>query len=364
MMDHWLEIENHGRILSPALLFYPDRIRKNIWEMIRIAGSVDRLRPHVKTYKCSEIVQMQMDAGITRFKCSTLAEAEMLGSCKAPDVLLAYPLTGPNQKEFIKLINRYPQTTFSVLADNIDQIKEWEKIIEKPLQIYIDLDVGMHRSGVNPEQAGKLLEEMNGSLFNIMGFHAYDGHIRDSEITEREKSVARSFKNAEQILQSVKTPKPFITGGSITFPVHAKYPDRELSPGTTLLWDRGYGESFPDLEFKTAATLLTRVVSRPAPNLLCLDLGYKAVACEMKNHSPVYFPQIPDAEIAGHSEEHLVLKTKDAKRWNPGSVLYGFPWHICPTVALHSHAGIVNSRKVTEFWEITSRNRIYKTDLS
>ena len=64
--------------------------------MIDIAGGPQRLRPHVKTHKTREIARLELDAGITRHKCATIAEAEMLASCGVPDVLLAYNLVGPN----------------------------------------------------------------------------------------------------------------------------------------------------------------------------------------------------------------------------------------------------------------------------
>ena len=60
-----------------------------------------------------------LDAGITKFKCATIAEAEMLGMCKAPDVLLAYQPVGPKLERFIKLIKTYPETQYSCLVDNI-----------------------------------------------------------------------------------------------------------------------------------------------------------------------------------------------------------------------------------------------------
>jgi D-serine deaminase-like pyridoxal phosphate-dependent protein len=305
---------------------------------------------------------MQMDAGITRFKCSTLAEAAMLGRCKAPDVLIAYPLSGPNQNGLLQLIKQFPKTTFSTLVDHPEQAAQWKGILEEPLRVYIDVDVGMHRTGIKPELADKLVDLLMEEPFSLAGFHAYDGHIRDKDIDQRKASVKSFFTDAKRLIQPFKESTTFIAGGSITFPIHAAVPGRELSPGTTLLWDRGYGESFPDLDFDIAATLFTRVISKPGAGLICLDLGYKAVASEMKQHDPVCFPQLPDSEIAGHSEEHLVLKTPDTSNLKPGDVLYGFPWHICPTVAMHAKAGIVKNHTVTEFWEITSRHRIYSTE--
>jgi D-serine deaminase-like pyridoxal phosphate-dependent protein len=102
--------------------------------------------------------------------------------------------------------------------------------------------------------------------------------------------------------------------------------------------------------------LFTRVISRPGSNRLCLDLGHKAVASEMP-HPRVLFPSLPDAKAVGHNEEHLVLETKRAADFPVGTALYGLPWHICPTVALHDRVHIVKSGRVTEDWVVTARAR-------
>ena len=111
-MATWYQIKNSDRVPSPALLVFPGRIKKNIMEMVRIAGNPDRLRPHVKTHKCREIVTLQQDAGIVKFKCATIAEAEMLAGCNAQDVLLAYQPTGPNIRRFLALVKKYSTVTF------------------------------------------------------------------------------------------------------------------------------------------------------------------------------------------------------------------------------------------------------------
>src|SRR5262245_26121291 len=117
-MDRQYTLADTSSIFSPGLLFFKDIIRKNIEQCLRIAGSPDRLRPHVKTHKTREIVRMQLAAGITKHKCATIAEAEMLASCGVPDVLIAYNLVGPNCARLARLLKTYPSTQFRVLADN------------------------------------------------------------------------------------------------------------------------------------------------------------------------------------------------------------------------------------------------------
>ncbi|MFA6508304.1 MAG: hypothetical protein WCT14_19535, partial [Treponemataceae bacterium] len=97
------DVKHVSSLPSPALLFYRDEISKNIKKAIQIAGDVRRLRPHIKTHKTKEISEMAMELGITKFKCATIAEAEMLAMIEAPDVLLAYPLVGPNIERLLVL---------------------------------------------------------------------------------------------------------------------------------------------------------------------------------------------------------------------------------------------------------------------
>src|SRR5262245_54863089 len=89
-----------------------------------MVGNVSQLRPHVKTNKSAEATQLMLDAGITKFKCATIAEAEMLGMLKAPDVVLAYQPLGPKLHRFIELIKKFSFTRYSCLTDNISAAKE------------------------------------------------------------------------------------------------------------------------------------------------------------------------------------------------------------------------------------------------
>src|SRR4029078_8125876 len=95
-MNDWYNIENIDSLDSPALVVFPARVKANIQTAVDMAGNVNQLRPHVKTNKSAEATQLMLNAGITKFKCATIAEAEMLGMIKAPDVLLAYTPLEPN----------------------------------------------------------------------------------------------------------------------------------------------------------------------------------------------------------------------------------------------------------------------------
>src|SRR5262245_9213772 len=94
-MDPWYQVGNVAEVDSPALLVYPDRIEENIRRMIAMVdGKRERLRPHIKTHKMADIVRMQMEQGINKCKCATIAEAEMAAQCGVADVLIAYQPVG------------------------------------------------------------------------------------------------------------------------------------------------------------------------------------------------------------------------------------------------------------------------------
>ena len=155
MMKDWYRIDNMNEIDTPALVIYPERVKKNIELLISMIDDVSRLRPHVKTHKAREAVLLQMAAGINKFKCATIAEAEMLASCHAPDVLLAYQPVGPKINRLIALIKKYPATKFSCLVDDGIIAKEISKKASADdlvIPVYIDLNIGMNRTGIIPGQ--------------------------------------------------------------------------------------------------------------------------------------------------------------------------------------------------------------------
>ena len=148
-----------------------------------------------------------------------------------------------------------------------------------------------------------------------------------------------------------------IAGGSPTFTVHTQRTDVYCSPGTCLLWDWGYGDRFQDQPFQHAAVLTTRVISKPAPHLITVDLGHKAVAAENPIDRRFRFLNLEGYEILSQSEEHGVIRVADWDSIHVGDLLYALPYHICPTVALHDYATVIENQTVSEKWSILARRR-------
>jgi D-serine deaminase-like pyridoxal phosphate-dependent protein len=363
--SNWYELDDPAAVESPGLVFYEDRIRENIKTLIGMIDDKSRLRPHVKTHKSAEVTKLMLQAGLKKFKCATIAEAEMLGSCEAPDVLLAYQPVGPNIQRFMVLQKRFPATQFSCITDNLGAAKNIAAAAaENDLHvlIYIDVNVGMNRTGILPKNVLALYEALLGvEKLEVLGLHAYDGHIHEPDFGFRQQEVTKIIKQLEWLRQQIESKyqkQPvIIAGGTPGFPIYAGSSDFECSAGTFALWDFGYQQSFPEQNFITAALVITRVVSLPAANLICTDLGHKAVAAENILSNRITFLNAPGLVAISQSEEHLVLDAGTNHGYKIGDVLYGLPIHICPTVALYDYAYSVSSERSPQLWPIRSRKR-------
>lgn len=360
---NWFNIKNIEEIDTPALLIYKDRAKQNIEKAIALVHSVEQLRPHVKTHKLLEISTMMMESGIHKFKCATIAEAEMLGMAKAKDVLIAFPMVGPKIKRLQALKQKYSNTKFSCLIDNIDTAKDLsDEFINDKTDVYIDLNVGMNRTGISSDNALNLYKNaLNLSGINIIGIHAYDGHIHDSDVLQRKHKADKVFQLISlvqlEIEKFAEKKLKIVVGGSPTFSIHAlAHEDVEVSPGTFIFWDAGYKETMPDFDFLWAGIIATRVISIINETNLCLDLGHKSIAAE--NPLPrIKFLSNDEIIPIGQSEEHLVVQVENTDKYAVGDVWYGVPIHICPTVALHKEVQIVENNTVIDAWKVIARDR-------
>lgn len=363
-LRHWFEVENPELVFSPGLLVYQDRVAQNIDLMVTIAGNVDRLIPHVKTHKMAEVVRMQLAAGITKFKCATIAEAEMLADAGAKWVLIAYQLVGPNVARLDALKAKHPEVHFASLVDSLPIARRLSESAGATASVFIDINNGMNRSGTAPDASLLTLYQAIKTLPNleIEGLHVYDGHIREADFAARKAHSDQDFTAVEDFMEVLREnglPSPMIVaGGSPTFNVHAQRPGIFLSPGTCLLWDWGYGDRFLDQPFQHAAVLVTRVISKPAENIITVDLGHKAVSAENPIDRRFRFLNLDGYEILSQSEEHGVVRVEDWEAIQVGDLLYAIPYHICPTVALHSRVQVVENRKVTDQWPVVARTRM------
>lgn len=369
------QIQNPETIPSPGLVVFRELIEHNLREMVRIAGGPQRLRPHCKTHKTREIIEMAIELGITKHKCATIAEAEMLADAGVEDVLLAYQMVGPNLDRMVNLIDKFPKTRFACLADHpsaVDQLssavcaKRENSKSTRSVQVLLDLNSGMNRTGISIGDNALELYEMIETAEGIVagGLHWYDGHHRQPDPADRAGLVNAGWNELlkfrdKLLLNGFSIPR-IVAAGTGSFPVLAKHgePNLELSPGTTVYHDDDMVTRFPELNFMPALGILTRVISCNRTGFLTLDVGHKSCAADQPFGKRLAFPQLQDFEEVIHSEEHLVIKTSEAETFRLGDHLIAIPRHACPVSAVHQHANVIVGGKAWDTWKIAARDRI------
>ncbi|MGE0378949.1 MAG: D-TA family PLP-dependent enzyme [Planctomycetaceae bacterium] len=361
--------EGSEAVCSPALVVFRELLEHNIRTMVETAGDVNRLRPHCKTHKMAAVTRMLLERGITRHKCATFAEAEMLAQAGATDIFLGYNLVGPNITRAVAFMERFPAVSFAVTADDgrsIGGLGEAVSAANRSIGVLLDIDPGRERTGVRVGREARelyaLIDRTEG--LRAEGLHLYDGHQRQRELSDRIAAVDAEWLRVaafrDELVEAGLPVPRIVCGGTPTFPVYAQMEDPaiELSPGTCIFHDAGYGEAFPDLNmFIPAAVIFTRVVSRPTANRVTFDVGTKAVASDPPMGQRAVFPDIPHATQVIHNEEHLVVETADAAHWAPGDATVVIPKHVCPSVALHEDAVVVSNGRIVDRWLVTARNR-------
>ena len=305
----WFTIADIDQLDTPALVVYPDRVRQNIDHAVAMVGDPARLRPHVKTHKSPMVTRLLLEAGVRQFKCATIAEAEMLAVEGAPDVLLAYQPIGPKAARLAELIRRYSGTKFSCLIDNEEAAGAMAAVFASAgltVPVWMDLNIGMDRTGIAPGPAAQRLWDVAGGLKGItpVGLHAYDGHIRDTDLAARTRVCDAAFAGVLELRAALGGEVvPVIAGGSPTFPVLARRPNVQCSPGTFVYWDKGYHDQFPDQPFLPAALVVSRVISLRGDSRICMDLGHKSIAAENEIGKRVGFLNVAGLRPVGQSEE-------------------------------------------------------------
>jgi len=365
-MDEY-RVVNADEIPTPALLVYREAVAHNIKTIGEMLGGYERLRPHIKTHKMAQVAKMEMAAGIDKFKCATPKEAAMLAALGATDILISYHMVGANIGRVVDLKKSYPQVALKVIADdarNIQALSDACVAANTTLGVMLDLNTGMDRTGAPVGEPSVVLAKQIAQAPNLTfeGLHVYDGHVGNPDSEVRKETALDSIEQALEtkrliVASGIEVPK-LVASGSPGFE-HTRFVDGvdEVSPGTWIFWDIGYGDQLVDSPFKWAALVLSRVISTTQEDLMTLDAGSKSIAPD----TPVpHFRALglPDGvEFVRRNEEHQLLRLpKGTPRPKVGDAFYLVPRHVCTTVNLWDEVCVIDENgQFVETWAVDAR---------
>jgi D-serine deaminase-like pyridoxal phosphate-dependent protein len=364
-MDPTYHIRSIETVDTPSLVFYEEKIRENISRIGQRLGGFERLRPHVKTHKCREILDMQVAAGVASVKCATPKEVHFAAQAGVRDILLAYPIVGPLALHVAGIQRDYPALRLQVLADHPAQIEPLARAcvaMRVEVGVMVDVNSGMNRTGVGMgTDALALVERVRDARgIRFSGLHSYGSPPAQGLPDERAAVYRRALHTVIDTRRAlerrgISVPR-VVAGNSLDFELAAQTDGiDEVSPGTWILWDKGYEGLLPD-HFVYAALVVGRVISRPSPTLFAVDAGYKSVSADPAiPHAQVL--SVPGSEVVGRWEEHLLVRLAEPSAApEVGTPVYIVPVHICSTVNLWDEAVVVNGRgEIVGRWQIAAR---------
>ncbi len=351
------------RVLTPALLIYPELVDANIRATLQLTGGdPDRWRPHIKTAKLGYVIRQMIAHGIRNFKCSTTLE--LLTACEAgaSDVLLAFPVAGANARRTVDLGLQFPDIRVSVLVESFEQAAAW---MGTGVGIFIDVNPGMNRTGISQERADDIRDLALKLRGSFRGLHYYDGHISAAGVAKDGTTAHAGYDRLLEIVAALScagcTPGEVITSGTPAAPhalSHAGLragPFRHrISPGTVVYNDMTSLEQLPGCGYVAAAVVLATVISHPAPNMFTCDAGHKSVSADAGVPTCRVIGR-PDLKPSKPSEEHLPIEVTSGPLPAIGSHLYLIPHHVCPTVNNFDEALIVVQGEIQRVEPVTAR---------
>jgi 3-hydroxy-D-aspartate aldolase len=346
---------------TPALLVDLDAFEHNLDLMaktVRTAGL--RLRPHAKTHKCAPIALQQMARGAVGVCCQKVSEAEALVAGGVTDVLVTNEIVDP--RKIVRLAKLAHDARIGVCVDDLNIVEQLGKAARAQkvvLDIYIEVDVGGERCGVPPNE--RLIEySARIAAFESLrfrGIHAYQGraqHIRSIE--DRGRAIADSTSKARmavEILARAGITCEVVTGGGTgTYDLEMQggiY--NELQPGSYIFMDADYSrnELSKASAFQQSLFIYTQIMSVPAPQMVVVDAGLKALSVD--SGMPLVH-EAPGVVYERASDDHGVLLSKQARQFHLGQKLKLVPGHCDPTVNLYDWFVGIRHERVEVLWPI------------
>ena len=351
---------------TPQLLIRLDLVGANLRRMQELlGGDLARWQPHVKSAKAPAIFAEMLDFGIRHYKCATVREARFLLQTanqqkQTVDLVIAINLSGQNLRDLADLAEHHPQHTLALLTESPEHAAD---IVRKHpyLKLWIDLDPGNHRSGIPLNQPERIRATAEAAGKSLAGLHFYEGQVTDTCPEKRKQKCTALYDQLMKVherLSQPDRPLPLLTSGTPSFEAALDYPafqniPHRVGPGTVVFWDQT-SEEYGIEGFQFAATVATRVISRPTDQHFTCDAGSKAIdaACGdpvgiIVNH-PNWLAQNPN-------EEHLPFFAPQSDAPSAGTLLEIRPRHVCPTVNLAEEALLLEGNRIIGLTSVASR---------
>jgi D-serine deaminase-like pyridoxal phosphate-dependent protein len=356
---------------TPAILIDGSIVRRNIQRMAAYAREQDlKLRPHTKTHKSVLVAKMQLEQGAVGLTVAKAGEAEAMAAA-GDDILVAYPVVDP--RRCVMLARLAKEKTVRVGIDSTvaaDTLSAAARSAGSTIGILVDLDVGLHRTGVQTAAEALALAQYISKKPNLRvdGLIFYPGHIGGPSPKQEMAmgGVDAAVNETLDLWSASGLEAKIVSGGSTPTALQSHRVSRmtEFRPGTYVYHDmngvRGGYASFDDCAARVVAT----VVSTAVPGQFVIDAGSKALTMDRCGPAPDsghgHVVEYPQAKIKRLTEEHgQVDAVTFDKPPKVGERVTIIPNHICPCINLHDRVWWRENGEVPRPIPVDARGRVH-----
>ena len=346
---------------TPALVVDLDAMERNLRIMAAFAAQHKvMLRPHAKMHKSAELAKLQIAAGAVGVCVQKTSEAEALVAGGVHNIFISNEVIAPSKLARVAALTRVLAPLGGKLAICVDSIEGIKRLaacmnegrlssgIASSINVFIELNVGHNRCGVEPGSAAVALalEIRKHPALNFAGLQAYHGkaqHMRGA--SERRDAVLSAISAVQQTRERMAAEGihvALVTGagtGTAALEAASKLYG-ELQAGSYLFMDADYAANEPALgqpRFKHALFVKTQVISVHAQHVVC-DAGHKSHAIDSGLPKVHAFNSSSALVYSNGGDEHGILKPAEGSTRLPslGSLLWLIPGHCDPTVNLYN----------------------------
>ena len=356
---------SRDRIPTPAAILDLDAFDRNVEKMAgraRAAGLA--LRPHAKSHKCAALARRQIAAGAVGVCCAKLAEAEALAAAGAGAILVTSPIAGAVQAERAVRLAR-TVADFRIVVDHADGAAELGAAATGPIQVLIDVDPGLGRTGVrDAAQAVEVFRAIAAQpTLKLLGVQCYGGqwqHLAGADV--RAAAVAEGMAHLSRVIEALRGAGADIAvvtgGGTGTFEADAAQGVlTEVQPGSYAFMDREYRDALrddPDGAFEQALAIAATVISANHRKWVTVDAGLKAFATD--GPLPLAMtPKFADSAYLFFGDEHGLLMRPDGAAVARGERVDFAPGHIDPTLDRYDVIHLVRGDVLVEIAAVEGR---------
>ncbi len=367
----FLTINSIEMLDTPALLLNLSILEKNLDEINFIARN-NRIqwRPHIKTHKSILIAKMQIAKGACGITVAKLDEAEIMANAGIHDILIAYPISSPQKLHRLRQLAEFAKITAAI--DSLEQAKIVNEAFagSDPLTVWLKIDSGLHRCGVEVEEVEALATEISKlTNLHLNGVFTHAGHSYAATTIEQIKEVAEH--EAKTVLESAKLCEAVghkilhrSVGSTPTFKYGAEIEGiTEIRPGNAAFYDMcqvGLGVASHQ---QCALTVLSSVVSVKKDRII-FDTGSKALSLDQGAHgnkSVVGYGKVlehPEITIARLSEEHGIATIREETDLQLTDKVQIIPNHACVVANLFQEYNVHRSGEIVATWTVDARGKM------